>query len=524
MPSEVQNVQNTLQPLCTSRNIVRETYYGTTHRAAFSISGENKQWDILHISIPFSPQKEAEFMRRFNVSREDLGNFYHEFSKNILNHVRMAKETVGKEDSPEALKKSIISYKAIQSFKKFDADGKPSGTDLYLVTEPMDSFVGSPTFKSDGTDLKTLNSLGLRLLQTAKSMNDRGFTMGAIDLDSFCLDTDINDRRLLKTGYLFFGTSPDGKPSSYTQDATQSVKREVASGEVGQSLDTDVYMICQLLWGLYDGQHYTNPVDLRYEPKFASDEIKAALKAGLENGAAAFKLVGNTLRASNKKIDAGELPNILIPFATPAYMFLPLPEPRAEAEEKTAEEPEKQAEEEQNKKKKPRKGGIIFILLAVAMLAFALLGPARPLVMNLLGRGQEPVVADPDMSETQGLYVLNGSVVNADGTPNELYVLNENGDIILPAEDEESEPTVLFDAEHCSAYVVAEKAKISILEKSFSVESLDCLVWKDNVADLREEEFFIDPEADEQMIPLELVEKYELSEESTVIVSRQDVL
>ena len=30
-----------------------------------------------------------------------------------------------------------------------------------------------------------------------------------------------------------------------------------------------------------------------------------------------------------------------------------------------------------------------------------------------------------------GTCVLNGSVVNADGTPNELYVLNKNGDIIL---------------------------------------------------------------------------------------------
>ena len=195
MPDNNQAVKNTLQPLCTEKNIVRETYYGTTHRATFTLGGVNKQWDILHISIPFTPLKEAELMRRFGIERDQLPAFYHEFSKSILNHVTLAKAVVENAEA-DTLKKSIVSYQAIQTFRKTGNDGKSIGSDLYFITEPMESFIGTETFQENAASIKTINNLGLRLLQTAKSLNDRGFTMGAVDLDSYFLVQQPSGKKL----------------------------------------------------------------------------------------------------------------------------------------------------------------------------------------------------------------------------------------------------------------------------------------------------------------------------------------
>ena len=55
-------------------------------------------WDILHIEIPFSPRKEAEFMRRFNIDRAELGEYYKEFSMAIVNNAAMNKAILSHSD------------------------------------------------------------------------------------------------------------------------------------------------------------------------------------------------------------------------------------------------------------------------------------------------------------------------------------------------------------------------------------------------------------------------------------------
>ena len=85
---------NAFQAVCTPGNKVRETYYGDTYRAKISIKSvcQDKLCDILHISIPFSPEKEVLFMQRFDVSREELPTFYRAFAKAVLNHTALIKE------------------------------------------------------------------------------------------------------------------------------------------------------------------------------------------------------------------------------------------------------------------------------------------------------------------------------------------------------------------------------------------------------------------------------------------------
>ena len=83
---------NTIKLLCTESNKVKDTYYGSIHRANFSINGEKGEWDILQISIPFSPQKEAELMRRFELDRNDLPEFYGYFEKAVVRHSSLVHE------------------------------------------------------------------------------------------------------------------------------------------------------------------------------------------------------------------------------------------------------------------------------------------------------------------------------------------------------------------------------------------------------------------------------------------------
>lgn len=138
--------ENSLQLLCTENNIVRELYYGTTYRANFAIGEENGTWDILHIAIPFSPIKESAFIRRFHVNRERMGEYYKEFSRAVHNHVLLSK-AMTEESGVDSLKRSIVAYKAIQTFKRSDTRGNTIGTDIYLISEPMESFVDRRAFK-----------------------------------------------------------------------------------------------------------------------------------------------------------------------------------------------------------------------------------------------------------------------------------------------------------------------------------------------------------------------------------------
>ena len=557
--------QNTLKNLCTEKNIIRETYYGTTYRATFSIEGESKPWDIMHVRIPFAPVKEAEFMRRFGVERENLGAFYKAFAKALLNHVMLAKATNDVKES-DALRKSIVSYKAIQSFKRYDATGKPDGTDLYMITDPMDSFVGSDGFNKAGAYLKTINNLGLRLIQTAKAMNDRGFTIGAIDLDSYYLVKDESAGRvLLKNGYLFYGTGENAKPDAYGEDVTPFIFEGVASGEYEQTYDTDIFAICKLLWALYDGRHYTEPGDFEYQPRYATEEIVSALTEGLQSGGGAYKALNKALRDTNKKIDLAEIENTYIPFVEPAYKSLPLPEPREEA---VAPETTEEVEQEEQPKKKPiRKGVIAFVAAAALMLGVALYMTIGPMLAKNKDVEQKELPPIEITSKIAGLYVYNGAVVNADGTLNDKFLVDAVGNIVIPIEpesnesedpaniadeDEEAEEStseevatdeavgdsqtpdepddstpdapelkIVFPAERCAQYMAITDVTVGIEERNLYVdEAIDFRVLKPGVVDLRGTDVVFPADGDSVQISDSTATENGIDENTVIILYR----
>ncbi len=460
---------DSLRALCTEENTVRECYYGRTCRAVLTVGGEKGTWDILHIAIPFPPRREAEFMRRFHVRREELPAFYREFSKAVERQARLSAKMTGESDDG-ALRRSVTAYRSVLSFA-----GEEGGADIYLISEPMEPFVSSASFQETGAFLLTVNHLGIRLLQTAKSMNDRGYTMGALDLDC-CWLCPEEGRTLLKDGYLLYCSDGEDRPPMATPDVADQVLPALREGTAVQSFDTDVYMIARLLWGLYDGQHYHTPADLHYEPRYAPPEIAAALGEALRGGAAAYRQLNLTLRAVNRNIEEGRQPNTFIPFAPPAFESLPLPEPR-----KVRTEPAVEEEGEKPEKKRPRlrlKRTVPWIcaaLLVPAILLPRLPGATQETKEGVLQQetGQEEQMEEqadggPESAE-QGLYVLDGMVLDRDGSRNRALYLSADGSIAV--KDASGEERILFPAARCTTYVPVQAYRLETAEKEAGEEN-----------------------------------------------------
>lgn len=520
---------NALEAVCTPGNKVRETYYGDTYRAKISIKSvcQDKLCDILHISIPFSPEKEVLFMQRFDVSREELPTFYRAFAKAVLNHTTLIKE-LNDIDKP-TVQKAMLSYLTIQSIPKLDRDGKQYGSDLYLITEPMESFIGSDSFSYNGATLKNIVSFGIRMLQTIKTLNDFGYTLGAIDLDSCYLSTAEKGQKLLKTGYMFYGAGPNSKPAVYTQDVAPFINyEELASGMAEQSTDTDIYMLCGLLWAMLDGRHYTSGIRLDSIPKYAPEELVQVLQNGIRDKAAGMKALNTGLRSFLKKLNDGSSEDVYIAFEPPLYFLNPLPEKRVDPDPKPEpEEPTEQwndtgqdAEEETGKQKKQK----ILILLAlfavvigvVALSIFSTNGPFHEVFFS-----QETPVATPiatakptpkpkptgPFSDSAGIYVgRDNKILNQDGSVNDGYELDAKGNICWAGADE-----IVFTKENCSEYQYIDKVSIGILNKDYSTMVAPDAppILKDHIIDLSGTFYEYDEDADFE-ISKELQASYEL--------------
>ena len=311
---------NNLKLLCTDTNKLKDTYYGSIHRANFSINGEKGDWDILRISIPFAPLKEAEFMQRFHVSREELPGFYASFEKAVVRHSSLIKELNATD--LDSVRKSIVEYRSVKYFPRLDRAGNQIGQDFYFITAPMECFVGTEVFREQGAYLSDINSLAVRLLQTAKVFSENGFTLGAVDLDS-CYLAGFEGKKYMKLGYSFYGTGPNTQQIGYTQDISPFVCDKVVSGLESQSLDSDVRMICAYIWTILDGRHYTEPNTNAWvasnfysgagdfpenlAPAYAPEQLRNLLVEGMIRGAESMKALQTGIRAVNKAIAANEL-------------------------------------------------------------------------------------------------------------------------------------------------------------------------------------------------------------------------
>ena len=524
--------ENNLKLLCTDTNKLKDTYYGSIHRANFSINGEKGDWDILRISIPFAPLKEAEFMQRFHVSREELPGFYASFEKAVVRHSSLIKELNA--TALDSVRKSIVEYRSVKYFPRLDRAGNQIGQDFYFITAPMECFVGTEVFREQGAYLSDINSLAVRLLQTAKVFSENGFTLGAVDLDS-CYLAGFEGKKYMKLGYSFYGTGPNTQQIGYTQDISPFVCDKVVSGLESQSLDSDVRMICAYIWTILDGRHYTEPNTNAWvasnfysgagdfpenlAPAYAPEQLRNLLVEGMIRGAESMKALQTGIRAVNKAIAANELENTFILFSRPEYLSESLPEPREEPVEEIQEEGPKQESGKQIgklKKKKARKSGItafVFaILLFLAAGGYLLFGPQGLLSFTDLSGIMT--------SASMGLYADSGKVLNSDASENRDYVLDEAGNMVKTGSPEE----IVFAKDQVVPFVFVEDVIVSITGKRFDrtrAEADKDRVLRDYVVDLRGiDGLSYDPYlSEDNQIPESVVEEYGITDETIILMT-----
>lgn len=523
--------ENTLKFLCSETNKIRDTYYGSVYRASFSINGEKGDWDILQISIPLSPLKEAELMRRFSIDREDLPAFYARFEKAVVRHSDLIKNLNA--TGQDSIRRSIVEYKTIKYYPRMSRDGNQIGQDFYFVTVPMDSFVGTDIFREQGAYLYDINNLAIRLLQSAKVFSENGFTLGAVDLDS-CYYADADGKKFLKLGYSFYGTGPNTAPDTYTQDVSPFISERISGGTEEQSLDSDVRMVCAYIWTILDGRHYSEPntnawiaanfysigddFPINLAPAYAPQQLTDLLVEGMIRGAESMKALQMGIRAVNKAIAANELENVYIVFSEPGYLSAPLPDLREEAIEEEPEPsvaPPPDRQRGKGKKNKARKGGIAVVILAAILLlgavGYFVLGPE--IILGIFGTTELP------MSASAGLYENDGKVLNANATENPKYAIDAEGNMVSA----DNSDKVIFLKEQVSPFVFVDDLKIAITDKKFDrYHRLDSTekILRDYVVDLRNVDNLAYDSylGEDNRIPNRIIEEYGITDETLVLM------
>ena len=627
--------------LCTEANMIRHNYYSTTHRVNCTVDGKTGEWDLIHIELPFSPQMEVEYMRRFGISREKLPGFYRSFSSALSNHLQINKALCNEAASGKELR-SPISYKLIKVFSSGKEDAEKDRKDVYLITEPMTGLMDSPLFGASGTTLSRINALALSLLDMLEECNAAGYSLGAIEMESLY----VTEQDRIKTGFFFYAAQHErDSPYALTPDARSMVAPELYEGG-GQSYDTDIVMLCRLLWKLYDGQRFDGECELEYAPQYASDEVTAALVEGLESGSSAVQSLREAISDMNQRIEYGSEEDRYIIFAHPPYSVEPLP-PRRTSPSKETQLPDTIGEPLLvgtadalrlafskyavfSGRSSRREYWLFHLSLFVSLLivltgianytlgrAMLLLGEGSEITAHILcpeakvpfcvaaviflsvlcpalavgwrrmhdvgqsgwvslipGLGRilaalageedsnrfgEPPNADPGgnvkkrrvqnillpslavlllttelailsvncasytekkelfshFSASQGLYVWNQSVVDAHGKLESEYALDAAGNIVRTQNGE-----LRFPANRVSFYEPVTDIKLEITKQNYMLpeKSESLFLWKNDVVDLSGDSFRFDKTKNENPIPTELVLKYEIHENSILIL------
>ena len=529
-----------LADACTEKNLRHELYYGDVYRIKTTVDAQKEGWrDVLRISIPFSPKKEVEFMRRFHVDRSELDDFYKNLIQAVSRHEAISKALL--ESDAESLKKSAIDYTTAEVIVKDEQDPK-KGVDIFLVQNMADPFTKTAEFNSSGTNLNTVLNLGIRMLAIIKQMAEHNMTMGVIDIDSLFLESNTEGEKpsfTLKNGFFFYSTMPGKKPPVLTKDTEPYVLPYLYSGDMEQDANTDVYMLCKLLWVILDGKHYADDcsVDINTDPqpKYAPDDLYAALKAGMDTGYAAYKQLNTVLRSISKQIKTGVRENVRINFAAPSYLAFPLPEMRPE--EKKEEEPqedevdtaaleaEKLAKEQEEKRKKKKKIliAIPIFLITLLAVAFALFGPSGPL--NYLVAA--PVETEPTeateavikpRSSEKDLYAGKKTVLHKDGSKAEGYGLDRKGNLI-----DSNTKEIIYEASEVDPYLYIENVSIGIKDKTYeaNIDDTEPLL-KERVIDARETEVIYKNHGDNGDLIRDLIKKHSLKQGDILLLFVED--
>lgn len=294
-----------LRPLCTKDNYIRSNYYSDSFRARFSVEGVTRLWDISRVTIPFSKQNELYVMDRFGIEQSDLQKFYDDFFICVKNEIIISKHLTDQEAQ------SVV---RLVSAEILNTDN--GGHEVYMVTEPLNTFVESDFLKDGEASLLTIISIGARFSQTLKGISQVGVHIGAIDLDCIYLTETENKTLITLGGFLY--AAKDSYPSTLPKPKTVplTAHESVKSGG-NPTLATDMFALSALLWTMLSGNHYSVAPNFDIEPKYASPEVLEVLKLGMSMDENHLKEMNKSLHGIMKKIKNGLIPNDIIRFPKP---------------------------------------------------------------------------------------------------------------------------------------------------------------------------------------------------------------
>lgn len=258
-----------LATVCTIQNLFCSNYYSNTYRAQLQFNGSVRLFQITHISIPFAPLKERELMARFGLERDQLDTYYTQFGKCVQNAIGILNHLADKQ-IPGTVQ--LVSYDIVKK------EGR--GSDIYLVTEPMEPYSMAVNLYAGGTvKLTDLLALATRMVQTIKSLGEEGIRIGVLDADDIYVVQD--EKPLIVLGGFLYASDAskpwNGLPIAHPAHA----HIEVVNGE-RPSLATDVYSVLSLLSTLLQGNHYTTQPTHNGSLKYTKPELEECICAGMD--------------------------------------------------------------------------------------------------------------------------------------------------------------------------------------------------------------------------------------------------
>lgn len=195
MPTE-----NATERLCTSDHLVRHTYFSNTYRAELSTDQGKSEKDITKIAIPFDADKEQILKSRFKISDNELNAFYVEFAKSFKRESSILKTL----QIDPSLKKHMVFYDQLEE-KRLN-----SGAYIfYYASDPVQPLLDSRYIKNGTTNVLSILQIWGSLLKSAHIFSKIGIHIGAVDLDTLCVDNQDN----ILVGTFIYG-SKDSEPSS----------------------------------------------------------------------------------------------------------------------------------------------------------------------------------------------------------------------------------------------------------------------------------------------------------------------
>ncbi len=448
----------TIKSICARGQVVRSSYYSTTYRGRLEIKGQEGEWDVQHITIPFPLRRELELKARFGLEDRDLEAFYAAFAHNLKRDLRLRRDlgTAGNSRLGEVL----TTFAALQTSREED------GTQhIFVVGKPREALIGSEGFTETEAKRSAVLELGLRLLQHLKKCSEAGISLGAIDPESVVLE-EVCGRPYVKLEQTPLVTADSLAAPMIGADNRTFLRPDVASGEALPSFDGDVYALCALLKTIFCGNHYTQAVRPGQQMLFCSAETAAAIEKGLQEGASAVKTLDTALRAELKAVREGECQDITIRFAPPdhaaAFVSIDNHFRNEAARQKAAKRREEGRKKSGRKKaKKPAavrrsrfRRTVLLVLVMLVLLTAALLarcggifGPGRGGASSeASGERQESTEGtteartetaeesrDCPTSRSTGLYRHLDEVVDGQGRTVGSYFISEDGAIAYAA-------------------------------------------------------------------------------------------